>query len=289
MKKLRIALAGGGTGGHIIPLIAVAQELNKQSSNFGIELDMRYFGSAYDYAELLMENGIRFVPIYSSKFRRYWSALNLIDFVKFFLSLFQLFWKLFWFMPDMIFSKGGPGALAVVLAGRFYMIPTIIHESDSVPGLTNKISGRFAKKIFLSFAKAEDYFSKNKNIEVVGNPVRESLFQQAANLGQEIETAPKNAKRGFGMNPEEPLILVLGGSQGAERLNNFILENKFFIAVPEKALADSIYLTSLGRYNCDFEAISFEKIDKQKVNEIIKRTNNKTKLFWQSLCKRYKI
>ncbi|HAB51613.1 MAG: hypothetical protein A2315_08685 [Ignavibacteria bacterium RIFOXYB2_FULL_35_12] len=71
--------------------------------------------------------------------------------------------------------------------------------------------------------------------------------------------------------------------------SNFILENKFFIAVPEKALADSIYLTSLGRYNCDFEAISFEKIDKQKVNEIIKRTNNKTKLFWQSLCKRYKI
>src|SRR3989344_49738 len=225
MKKLRIALAGGGTGGPVIPFKSVTQEMNKQPSNFGIELDMRYFGSAYDYAELLMENGIRFVPIYSSKLRCFGSVLNLFYFLKFFLILFQLFWKLFWFMPDMIFSKGGPGALAVVLAGRFYMIPTIIHESDSVPGLTNKISGRFAKKIFLSFAKAEDYFSKNKNIEVVGNPVRESLFEQAANLGQEIETAPKNAKRGFGMNPEEPLILVLGGSQGAERLNNFILEN----------------------------------------------------------------
>lgn len=70
---------------------------------------------------------------------------------------------------------------------------------------------------------------------------------------------------------------------------DFILENQFFIASPEKAFVDAIYLTSLGRYDCDFEAIDFKKINKQKVNQIIEPTNSKTKTFWNNLCKRYKI
>jgi predicted transcriptional regulator of viral defense system len=69
----------------------------------------------------------------------------------------------------------------------------------------------------------------------------------------------------------------------------FIIEKDFFIATPEKSLADSVYLTSLSRYSCDFEAIDFRKINKQKVNQIIKRTNKKTISFWENLCKRYKI
>jgi predicted transcriptional regulator of viral defense system len=70
---------------------------------------------------------------------------------------------------------------------------------------------------------------------------------------------------------------------------NFILEKQFFIATPEKALVDTIYLTSLGKYNCDFDAIDFNKLDKQKINQIIELTNSKTKTFWNILCKRYKI
>ena len=71
--------------------------------------------------------------------------------------------------------------------------------------------------------------------------------------------------------------------------SDFILEKEFFIATPEKALADAVYLTSLSRYSCDFEAVDFSKIIKQKVNQIIKRTNKKTILFWEDLCRRYKI
>ena len=70
---------------------------------------------------------------------------------------------------------------------------------------------------------------------------------------------------------------------------SMFLEKQFFIAIPEKALADAVYLTSLGRYNCDFDAIDFSKLNKQKVNQIIELTNNKTKSFWNNLCKRYKI
>jgi predicted transcriptional regulator of viral defense system len=74
-----------------------------------------------------------------------------------------------------------------------------------------------------------------------------------------------------------------------ELYSYFIIEKDFFIATPEKSLADSVYLTSLSRYSCDFEAIDFRKINKQKVNQIIKRTNKKTISFWENLCKRYKI
>ena len=223
MKKLRVLLTGGGTGGHIYPLIAVAEELKKQAEGFGLDLDLRYFGGEREYARQIVGSGMDFIPIFSSKLRRYWSLLNLIDILKFFISLPQILWKMFWFMPDVIFSKGGPGALAVILIGRFYRIPVVIHESDSVPGLTNKFSARFASKVFLAFASAQDYL-KNKNIEVIGNPVRESLFQQAESLPSG-ESRQIQAKKGFGLNPNEPVILILGGSQGSERINNFVLEN----------------------------------------------------------------
>jgi predicted transcriptional regulator of viral defense system len=70
---------------------------------------------------------------------------------------------------------------------------------------------------------------------------------------------------------------------------DFFLEKHFFIAAPEKALADSVYLTALGKYNCDFEATDFSKLNKQRINSIIERTNDKTKSYWEKLCKRYKI
>lgn len=221
MAELKMLLTGGGTGGHIFPLIAVAQELKKQAGQLNIPLDMRYFGPAREYAQEMVDNNIEFVPIISSKLRRYWSLSNLIDIPKFILSLAQLLWKVFWFMPDVIFSKGGPGALAAVLIGKFYFIPVVIHESDSIPGLTNKISGFLAKKIFLAFSSAADYF-KNKDIEIVGNPVRASLLTQAEPFGKENKKI--QILKGFGFNPDEKTILVLGGSQGAEKLNNFVME-----------------------------------------------------------------
>lgn len=260
MKTLRILLTGGGTGGHIFPLIAVAQELKKQAGEMRLPLDMRYFGGAYDYARMIVDNDIGFTPILSSKIRRYWSPLNLIDIPKFFLSLIQLLWKIFWFMPDVIFSKGGPGSLAAALVSRFYLIPVVIHESDSIPGLANKISGRLSKKIFLAFASAEKHF-KNEKTEVVGNPVRESLFEQAADIGASVragaaENEQSQARKGFGLNLNEPAVLILGGSQGAERLNNFVLENL------EVFLKDFQILHQTGKRNYDAYKKEFEFITK---------------------------
>ena len=255
MKKLRILLTGGGTGGHIFPLIAVAEELQLQAKEFGLNLDLRYFGGDYEYAQNLANQNIRFVPIISSKLRRYWSLLNLIDLIKFPFSLFQLSWKIFWFMPDVVFSKGGPGALAAVLASRFYFIPVVIHESDSIPGLTNRISGFLAKKIFLAFSSAEPYF-KNKDMEIIGNPIRPSLITELNFLEQSGECAALEAKKNFGLNLTKPAILILVGSQGARQINDFILENL------EILIRDFQILHQVGERNYDVYKKEFEFLTK---------------------------
>ncbi len=216
MPKLRILFAGGGTAGHFYPLVAVAEELGALTAKNNWELEMRYMGAAGSYAQELIRHHIRVVALLSSKLRRYLAIQNLVDIPKFFISFFQALWKMYWYMPDVLFSKGGPGSLPVVLAARWYGIPIFIHESDAVPGLSNRIAARYAKRIAIAFTSAERYFP-GKNVALVGNPVRRFLFS---------EYNPQDvAKRALGFNPALPLLLVWGGSQGAVALNDFILDN----------------------------------------------------------------
>ncbi len=211
-------MTGGGTGGHIYPLIAVAAELQSLCGERDILLDLRYLGAHGPYKELLEVNNILVRRVAQSKLRRYFSFRNFIDGPKFVYSLFQALFKTFWFMPDILFSKGGPGALAVVLAARFYRIPVVVHESDTIPGLSNLLSGRYAKLVLTSFSSTVQYFS-NKEIMMVGNPIRRYLLKDIENESRE------KYKRVLGFSSELPLILITGGSQGAQRINEFILDN----------------------------------------------------------------
>ncbi|MCL4405983.1 MAG: UDP-N-acetylglucosamine--N-acetylmuramyl-(pentapeptide) pyrophosphoryl-undecaprenol N-acetylglucosamine transferase [Patescibacteria group bacterium] len=217
MHKLRVAFSGGGTGGHIYPLIAVATETQILAAEEHLEIDMRYFGSPKQYRETLEENGVSISSITESKIRRYFDLRNLIDIPKFVFSLIQALWGLYWFMPDVVFSKGGPGAMAVVLAAAFYKIPIYVHESDSRPSLTSLSSARFANKIFLAFKEAAPYFSGTDGQKIVfsGNPLRRQLF---TNL-----MASDSAKTFFGFDRNLPLVVVMGGSQGSTRINDFVL------------------------------------------------------------------
>ena len=119
-------------------------------------------------------------------------------------------------MPDVIFSKGGPGALPVIIAAKWYMIPVVIHESDSVPSLTTRLSAKFAKRILLSFNETASYFPAGKT-QVVGNPIRNELTGGYGDTTQ--------LKQFLNLNPNLPNILVLGGSQGSVRINTFILDS----------------------------------------------------------------
>lgn len=226
MKKIRILLVGGGSGGHIYPLVAVAQKLRSLAgTDSGYHLDMRYFGDAGGYEDLIRENGIKYSYIVSSKLRRYFSFENFIDIFKFFIAIFQSLFKVFLFMPQVVFSKGGPGSLPIIFVCKFFAIPIVIHESDSAPGLTNLISGKISKKIFLAFGQARQYFP-NKNTEVVGNPVRnELLMEKDDSVRTMTEIQQKEAKKQFGFDPEKPTLLILGGSQGAIVINDFVIKN----------------------------------------------------------------
>ena len=223
---IKILFAGGGTGGHIYPILAVAEELQKISIERKIGIELYYFGAPQNYQPLLAQNGIFISKIFSAKLRRYFDFRNFLDIPFFFLSVFQALWKVFFLMPDVLFSKGGPGSLPVVFACWFYRVPVIIHESDSIPGLANKLAARFAERIAISFASTaglffenikneENKIKKQSRIALIGNPIRRSLMENQLERG--------TAKRIFGFDERKPLIFVIGGSQGAIRINDFIL------------------------------------------------------------------
>ncbi len=221
-KKKKILLTGGGTGGHIYPLVALAQGLNK---NYGERIDVFYLGPKNILNAELEKAGAKILKTMNVKFRRYFSILNFLDIVKFPFAFFQSLAKILHIMPDVVFSKGGPGSFPVLLAAKFYFIPIVIHESDSVPGLTNKLTSFFAKRIAISFETTRKFFPPSKTF-MAGIPIREGVLQA-------MSAEKEEAKLHFGFNLEKPLVLVLGGSQGAVRINDFVTDNiedliKFF-------------------------------------------------------------
>ncbi|MBI5220756.1 MAG: UDP-N-acetylglucosamine--N-acetylmuramyl-(pentapeptide) pyrophosphoryl-undecaprenol N-acetylglucosamine transferase [Candidatus Liptonbacteria bacterium] len=213
---VRILFTGGGSGGHIYPILAVAEEVRRLAAELGATVELHYLGPQDRYSETLTAAGITLHGLVGAKLRRYFSLQNFLDVPKFFWALLQALFKVYAIMPDEVFSKGGTGAWPVVLAARFYRIPVMIHESDATPGLTNLLSRPFALRVAVSFESARHYFRPERTLWV-GNPIRSDLLVNAL--------SPDAAKEQLGFNKSEPLLLVLGGSQGSERLNDFIIDN----------------------------------------------------------------
>lgn len=213
---MRILLTGGGTGGHIFPLLAVAQEFKKQAQNKGIlKIEFLFLGPKIEVnyiKDLLLKEGIIIKEIFSGKIRRYFSVENFFDPFKTFFGFFQTLWILFQFMPDVVFSKGGFGSVNPVIVGWLYRIPILIHESDSIPGLANLKLSRYADRIAVSFPKILSLFPEKKTA-LIGNPIRADI----------LTGSPQEAQKIFSLSGEKPILLIIGGSQGAVRINDFIL------------------------------------------------------------------
>ena len=173
-------------------------------------------GPKDNHSLVFIQKGFNISNIISGKIRRYFSFQNFLDVPKFFIGFFDALFKLYFIMPNVIFSKGGTGAFPVVLAANFYRIPVVIHESDAKPGLTNLLSSYFSKKIFVSFPSVLKYFDPSKT-ELTGTPVREELLIN--------RTTKEAAREMLGFSSSIPLIFIYGGSQGSVRINNLILEN----------------------------------------------------------------
>lgn len=204
---MRILFVGGGTGGHFYPLIAVAEVLASQQSR----PDMFYMGpSAYD-RELLNKYSIKYVYCPAGKLRLYPSIQNFLDLFRNFFGVFVAIYKLYLIYPDVIFSKGGFTSVPVLVAAKLLRIPVVIHESDAVPGRANNLAKNFARYIAVSYPEVANYFDANK-VALTGIPIR-----------SEIKIIPDNPHEIIGIPSDLPLIYVTGGSSGAERINNLLL------------------------------------------------------------------
>ena len=214
---MKIALTGGGTGGHFYPLVAVVEQLREYTrENRLIDPSVYYLSSDPYDARLLFDYHIEYRHISAGKrqssnpFETLRAGiLTAFGTIKAIMTLFVIF-------PDVVFSKGGFDSVPTVLAARLLGIPVVVHESDSIPGRANIWAAKFASRIAVSYPTAIDALPEKARERAAwtGNPIRREIMK------------PNNsgAHEYLDLEPELPTILVLGGSQGALRINEAIID-----------------------------------------------------------------
>jgi UDP-N-acetylglucosamine--N-acetylmuramyl-(pentapeptide) pyrophosphoryl-undecaprenol N-acetylglucosamine transferase len=206
IRAPRIVIAGGGTGGHVQPAIAVIEEIERR----GQPVELHWIGSSTGLErEEAASRGIPYYVIETGKFRRYKSLSTIPDSVRVPAGTVQARMILRKLRPDVVFSTGGFVSVPSVVAS-WRIAPAITHEQTATVGLANQINSRFARMTALSFADAADHCPvSGDRIAVTGNPVRASLASGDRD----------NAFQRFGFDPEVPLLFVTGGARGSSPLN----------------------------------------------------------------------
>ena len=210
---MRILFTGGGSGGHFFPIIAVIRELKKIAEDEKILDPKLYYMGPDDFNEkLLREENVACIRIESGKMRNYSSLANFFDIFKTAFAIMRALVNVFLIMPDVIFSKGGYGALPAVIGAMLFRIPLIIHESDAVPGKINTFSAGFARRIAVAFPGAAEFFPKERTA-LLGIPIRKRVL--GGNLAE--------AKEDLDIYSNLPVIGIMGASQGAQKINNAVM------------------------------------------------------------------
>jgi len=234
----------------VIPNLAVIEELKKHGN-----VDLLYIGSRDGIEKKIIEKiGVEYHGIFCGKLRRYASFDNFLDIFKLAIGVMQAIKILKKWKPDRVFSKGGYVSLPVVASAKFLNIPVIVHESDLVPGLANKMSFRVAKTICLSFEESMEKLAENfrKKAVVTGTPIRSWIADGDADKG----------RRFTGLDGHRPVILVTGGSQGAEQINELVRESL------DELLRRYQIVHLVGRGNLDISIhkkgyVQYEYLDEQ--------------------------
>lgn len=204
---MRYLVTGGGTGGHIYPALAIAMEIKKQDK----DAEILYVGTEKGLeSKLVPKEGLDFKTIRVEGMPRSLNKESFIATRELIHGLFDSRKILKEYKPDVVIGTGGYVCGPVVFVASRMKIPTVIHEQNAFPGITNKILSRFVDKILITFEEARPYFKNRDNIYLTGNPIRNTLF----------EVNKEEAYSNFKLNKDNPILLSFGGSGGQKKLND---------------------------------------------------------------------
>jgi len=211
---MRILFTGGGSGGHFYPIISIAEELTALANERRLlDLELFYMSPSPYNPGILYEHGITFKMARAGKMRTYFSILNFFDTFKTGWGIITSLWSIYKLYPDVIFGKGGYASFPALVAAKILRIPVVIHESDTVPGRVNLWAGKFAKKIAVSYKEAAKYFPQDR-VAFTGNPVRKEIAMPIT----------EGSKEYLKIEEGVPVVLILGGSLGSEKINDAVLQ-----------------------------------------------------------------
>ncbi|MBU3132199.1 undecaprenyldiphospho-muramoylpentapeptide beta-N-acetylglucosaminyltransferase [Clostridium gasigenes] len=245
MSKYKIIMTGGGTAGHVTPNLALTPKLKENG------FEIKYIGSVLGIEkEIIKDAKIPYYEISSGKLRRYFDMKNFSDPFKVMKGVFQASKILSKEKPDIIFSKGGFVAVPVVIAASMKKIPVVSHESDLTPGLANKLSAPFCKKLCVTFRESLNYIKDGKGV-LTGTPIRREILEGSKIKGKQI----------CGFKDNKDILLVIGGSLGAKSINDEVRRNI------KEILKEFNVIHICGRGNLDKEC---EKINGYRQFEYVK-------------------
>lgn len=256
MKKLKVIISGGGSGGHVFPAIAIANELKKQNPN----VDILFVGAQGKIEmEKVPKAGYPIKGLWISGFHRKLTLRNLMFPIKLVSSLFKAFGIIQSFKPDVVIGVGGFASGPTLQVAAMKGVPTLIQEQNSFPGITNRLLAKRVNRICVAYQGMERFFPKEK-IQLTGNPVRQDIIE----LGNQRAAGIKY----FGLDPNKKTILLFGGSLGARALNDAMAANQDLLANHQ----DIQVLWQSGKlYIDEFEKSDTAKLDNVKLQPFIDR------------------
>lgn len=255
---MKILLAGGGTGGSVTPILAVAQEIKKHKP----QTSFLFVGTRNGPEKNMVSDfGILFRSIPAAKFRRYMSVRNLIDIFVFLFSLVSAWIIVRRLRPDVVFGVGSFVQVPVCWIAKLYRIKIVIHQQDARPGLANKLVSPLADQITTAFEyTAKSFYSgtgfekkMKSGAEWVGNPFRNEL----------LEDKPVD-RNFFNLHDKLPILLILGGATGAAQINKVVEES-----LPELLKAHQIIHQTGRRKKIDFEHPDYHQYDLIPFNKYV--------------------
>lgn len=218
---MRIVFTGGGSGGHFYPIVAIAEAVRDLARERTLlEPTLYFFGPNAHDERALYDLDVHIVKTPSGKLRRYFSFLNITDVIAMLYGIIKTLFVMYQVYPDVVFSKGGYGAMPSLIAARILNIPVVVHESDAVPGRATLFAAPFAKRIAVAFDDAAMRLPEAERAKtaLTGNPVRKDVAQPSKSGAHEF----------LDLEHTVPVVFIMGGSQGAEALNEAVLS-----ALPE--------------------------------------------------------